>query len=318
MKVLFRTDGNETIGLGHIVRCTALAEMIAPEFQSVFILKTSTSTAIQMIEKENLTYHKIEDESDFFNMLSDGCIVVTDNYDFDGAYFEKIIQTGAKLVCIDDMVNTYYPAHLIINQNPAYIPNDYNAAPYTQFAIGLTYALLRKPFREAMQQQKKAAKNGKYLVAMGGTDPLDLSKPIIDSLRLVVPDEKISLLINEKKYPTYQELFPQIKQYHSLDATSLCQLMLEHQYLICPASSVSIEGLSLGMELICGYYADNQKAFYQYYFQNKLIKEVGNFNSTHLNLANLILDNQEKINTWNPEYPCTPFSSQFKKLLHHA
>jgi spore coat polysaccharide biosynthesis predicted glycosyltransferase SpsG len=192
VNVYFRADGNETIGLGHIVRCTALAEMIAPEFTAVFILRKSTSPAIRMISQAGFQYTLIEEEESFFSLLNSTNIAVTDGYEFDAVYFEKIIQTGARLVCIDDMVNTYYPAHLVINQNPAYTPQDYKAATYTQFAIGLDYALLRKPFRQAASLHKKAVKNGKYLIAMGGVSIFYLCKLIPNRLPCSLARSKVT------------------------------------------------------------------------------------------------------------------------------
>lgn len=314
VNVYFRADGNETIGLGHIVRCTALAEMIAPEFTAVFVLRKSTAPAIRMVSQAGFQYTMIEEEESFFSLLNSTNIAVTDGYEFDEVYFEKIIQTGARLVCIDDMVNTYYPAHLVINQNPAYTPQDYKAAPYTQFAIGLDYALLRKPFRQAVSLHKKAVKNGKYLIAMGGVDPLDISKNCIDTLLSQVAPEQITLLISSGKSTRYQTEYPMIKVVHSLSADSMCSLMLQHQFLICPASSVSIEGLCVGMELICGYYADNQKKFQEYLASNGYIINSGNF--LH---ANLLEDAIKKTRTGKYELRSLIVNpSNFTTLINSA
>ncbi|MCU0421863.1 MAG: UDP-2,4-diacetamido-2,4,6-trideoxy-beta-L-altropyranose hydrolase [Bacteroidia bacterium] len=315
MTVYFRADGNEQVGLGHIVRCTALAEMIEENFNPVFILKNSSSSALQMIEQMQFPQIIIEEEQEFFNLLSTSSIAVTDGYEFDSSYFNKIIETGSKLVCIDDMVNTFYPAHLIINQNPAFTPKDYQAAPYTQFAIGLKYALLRKPFRDAISTNKKAKKNGKYFIAMGGMDPLDLSEPIVENLKSILPDENISLLVSKNKLKYYLNKFPKIKIYHGLDAKEMCDIMLDHQYLICPASSVAIEGLSVSMELICGYYAENQKSLYQYYVKNNMVEDAGYLSESIQQLIQLITNKKHDNTAKNNEIGTTSYTHLFNRLM---
>lgn len=305
--MFIRADGNETIGLGHIVRCTALAEMLLPEYETQFICKNSSEVALSMITQSGFRYIQINDERSFFSMLSNESTVVTDGYDFDGTYFNQIVDTGAKLICIDDMANTYYPAHLIINQNPAFKESDYHAAPYTKFAIGLEYALLRKPFREANAAHKRATKNGKYLIAMGGVDPLDLSKKILDALLQSIAPSEITLLISQSKSQTYQNNYPFIQVVHSLTAAQMCNLMLNHQYLVCPASSVSIEGLCLGMELFCGYYADNQRLFYEYLVSNKTIHPLNQF---EINLKQVHTNNEYSLMN------CDFHFENFKTLLN--
>jgi len=82
-KVFIRADGNSQIGLGHLVRCIALANMLKENFEIAFVCRDIPEDLKLDIEKVNMIVKIIEDERDFLNMIEPGSIVVLDNYEFD-------------------------------------------------------------------------------------------------------------------------------------------------------------------------------------------------------------------------------------------
>ena len=70
MKVYFRVDGSAQIGLGHLVRCIALAQMLQEEFSVHFISKEIPGEIIRQIEDSRFVFSRINSEDDFFCLLT--------------------------------------------------------------------------------------------------------------------------------------------------------------------------------------------------------------------------------------------------------
>ena len=53
-KLIFRADGNAQIGLGHVMRCLALADMLQGGFSMQFALVTPSIEVRALIEKAGI------------------------------------------------------------------------------------------------------------------------------------------------------------------------------------------------------------------------------------------------------------------------
>ena len=106
-KIYFRCDGSTEIGLGHIIRSLALADMIKDHFQISFITASNDEKILSLFNPFNVFsisdyYDKSDEIIELFRIVEKNCIV-TDGYKFDSQYQARIIQNGNKLVCIDDI-----------------------------------------------------------------------------------------------------------------------------------------------------------------------------------------------------------------------
>src|ERR1700743_1989547 len=151
-KVFIRFDGNNQIGLGHLVRCTALAQMLKENFDIFFVCKQTSAASDDEITKLGFNLIVINNEDDFLSALTGNEIVVVDHYGLDSNYQKKIKDKSCKLVCIDDLHDVFFWADLIINPAPNAKPADYQGQVYTQFALGLDYVLLRPEFLKQAQK----------------------------------------------------------------------------------------------------------------------------------------------------------------------
>lgn len=275
-QALFRVDGNSEIGLGHVMRSLALADMISDQFDCSFFCINPSEYIKNEISKYCKEIFIIENESTFINLILRGQIIVLDGYQFSSEYMQKIVNKGAKLICIDDMHNKFYPAHLIINHSPSAIATNYEKAPYTKLLLGLDYALLRKPFRNASKQKKATTSFKNLLVSMGGADSLNLSQIVLNAAIASGQFENISVIAAPERRVqlNYSE---QMKVYSHLSAEKIAELMLHNDIMIGPASSVTLEALATNLPVICGYYEENQKEFYNYLNDNKIVFGAGNF-----------------------------------------
>ena len=60
-RVLFRADGNTVVGLGHLVRCQALAQALQPAFLSVFVLRDPSPGISQQLADAGLLVVAVPD-----------------------------------------------------------------------------------------------------------------------------------------------------------------------------------------------------------------------------------------------------------------
>jgi UDP-2,4-diacetamido-2,4,6-trideoxy-beta-L-altropyranose hydrolase len=275
-KVLFRVDGDAHIGLGHLVRCIALANMLCGKFEITFFCQAIPQNIINELEEHSFKLITIADEFEFFNEITSRDVIVLDGYQFNIDYQKKITQTGARLVCIDDLHNTEFVAHLIINHAPGVFPADYTAQPYTGFALGLDYVLLRPLFLQQARQTQVARNKDTVLICFGGSDPQNLTKKTLEIVLKVNTFKKIIVIVGAA-YVFENTINDLIKNnlhigYHkAISESEMLDLMLKSDLAIVPASGILFETMTTGCNIIAGCYIDNQKILY-----NKL-KSIGAF-----------------------------------------
>jgi spore coat polysaccharide biosynthesis predicted glycosyltransferase SpsG len=183
MKIIIRVDGNEIIGLGHLTRCTALAEILRNVFKIVFVFKEAPEFNVSSIKKMGFDTVKIELEENWHNMINPGDIIVLDGYQFDVEDHIQLKNLGAKLVCIDDLHDKPFDADLIINHAPGIKKTDYVAKEYTNFALGVEYSLLRSEFLSAAKNKRKIKDEiQNAFVWVGGADFKSISEKVVKPL----------------------------------------------------------------------------------------------------------------------------------------
>ena len=187
-KVIFRADGSDRIGLGHLIRSQALAEMLADDFDCVFALAEAPAVIAEELASRFSVYWlppaaayplvaasqqqeeaptplaaqqqagkaspaaaatQQQQAAALAALASPHDIIVLDGYPFDTAYQQVLRERGCKLVSIDDIHAYPFVVDAIINTAGGVRPMHYQALPGTRFCLGLRYALLRRPFRLA-------------------------------------------------------------------------------------------------------------------------------------------------------------------------
>ena len=285
-KVIIRVDGNSNIGLGHIYRGIALAEMLKEEFTIEFI--TRKNTTISPIKESGFNYTYIPKTVDFSkepiwikkNYPTD-TIVVLDGYDFNETYQQKIKDLDYKLVYIDDLAQGTQKADLVINHSPEINESDYEKEDYTDLALGLNYALLRKPFIKFERKKVKIRKEIKNIfVSFGGTDINDFSFATVNEINKLEFVDKINVVLGAayKHKKIFKLRNSKIKFHKNITGTEVFIIMKDADLAIVPASTISIELASLGIPIILGYFVDNQIGIYNGFIEKDSVKAIGHFN----------------------------------------
>jgi UDP-2,4-diacetamido-2,4,6-trideoxy-beta-L-altropyranose hydrolase len=306
--IIIRVDGSPEIGLGHIYRGIALAEMLKEDFSVTFIVKSSsTISPIKeagfhiLILPEDINMSK-EPEWLIQNFQTDS-IIILDGYQFLENYQRILKNKGFKLVYVDDLVEFHMYADLVINHAPGVKPEDYSAESYTKFALGPKYAILRPVFLEATKQKRLIPTIDTAFVCFGGADSNDLTLMSTKILLQIKQIERINIVVGAAYRHTeiysLQKKIPLINIFQNLTEKELIEVMFKSNLAIASASTILYELCTVKMAILSGYYIENQKNIYYGLIDYKSIYGIGNFRtikkSTYLKHLNAILSDQNNI-----------------------
>ena len=133
-KIIFRVDGGANIGMGHISRCCALADMLKDSFKIHFYTRANTEAIIENIKNYSDNVFTLsdaisytEESSQWISVLDGNETVVLDGYNFDTNYQQQVKAKGSKLVCIDDIHAYPFVADAVINHAPGIKKERYSA-----------------------------------------------------------------------------------------------------------------------------------------------------------------------------------------------
>lgn len=191
-------------------------------------------------------------------------IVVLDGYHFRTDYQRTIREKGCIVVCIDDIHAYHFVADVIINHAAGIAEADYDAEPHTRFFLGLKYALLRKPFREAAKNRDFKDREVVILICMGGADPNNDTLKVLEKCRTLNGNLRYYVVTGPAYL--YKEELGNFIQSSGLNVNWLVDIsgkemlyyMRKCPVAVLPPSTVAYEYLSVGGVLYLKVTADNQ------------------------------------------------------------
>lgn len=199
MTIVFRTDGNTSIGTGHAMRCLALAQACRDCDVDVALASAELPAAIaRRWSAEGVPQHSVSEipgsleDANWTARLSrelDVRWVVVDGYRFSPEYHRRLKELGCTVLSIDDRGSAGpFCADIVLNQN-AYADQGFypDAGASARLLLGLPYLLLRREFCENAGRHKRLAplRAAKLLVTLGGSDPDNATRTVLESLRLL-------------------------------------------------------------------------------------------------------------------------------------
>lgn len=282
--VSIRADGDSMIGLGHVTRCISLAHMLRHEFNIRFFCHAITEQLAQEITTNGWDLVRIECENQLLQSITPADTVVLDGYHFDANYQKEIKSRQAKLVCIDDICSGEYYADLIINHAPGVKEERYRAKPYTQFALGQDYALLRPAFLKQASATRRIGSFETLLICFGGSDYRNLTGNVLQIVLEFGAFQEIYIVTGsanshvEVLLPIVEANRERVKHFHAVDEMQMMRLMLRAEIAVVPASGILFEALACGNLVLSGYYVENQQAIFNGFKDLHAIVSLQDFN----------------------------------------
>lgn len=284
VKIVFRADGSPTVGLGHIYRLMAFYELVTGKYQKLFIV--NSVSPISQFEEEidylQVPFTNSEEEVEWIkeNFDPTNVILVLDGYNFNEDYQAKLKSIGFRIIFVDDHVAFTQHADIVLNHALGVTSSCYHSMPYTRYALGSDFALLRKAFLEVVYNDRKLKDIDTILVCFGGADPLGLTERMINMITRISSVSKINVILggsNETFKDNFNLIGTQLVVYRNLNASEMINVMLESDLAIASSSTISYELCCCQTPMICGYFIDNQRLIYEGLKTHKVMIPIGDF-----------------------------------------
>lgn len=173
-----RADANARIGLGHAMRCFALAEgWRARGGEAVFCSGGALPEQLAArLERTGVGFHILEDAEDgraFASAASEhGARWLVLDGPFADAGFASAAREAAPVLLIDDAADKdAYPADLLLNQNVQASAASYEDRTSAKILTGPRYALIRSDLRQDLVEREISEAPKRILALVGGADP---------------------------------------------------------------------------------------------------------------------------------------------------
>ena len=308
--IVFRADGNNKIGYGHVMRCLSIADAFSKRGEEcLFVLADPflqgrieargyscviLGTRFDHMEKEAFTLKKL-----FENRKPDWMIL--DSYFITEEYLGLIRPFVCKLACLDDLGRVWKGIDALINYNLYADTLDYLKSyeeigqSSIRLLLGPSYAPLRDLYREVPPKEIKN-KAEDVLISTGGTDPIHLALGLMKHMAEMgcfsdpyLPTFHFLIGANADKDEIFSmaEENPKIQVYENLP--SLKELYLKCDLAVSAAGSTLYELCACGVPTITYVLADNQILGNQAFHAQGLMLSLGDLRDTE-NAPVLVFD----------------------------
>ena len=282
-RIAFRVDGNQRIGLGHLVRCRNLADyLFASEAVDVCIFTKDYQEASALFAKRypiKVIPSGLEEEAEtrlLFDFLTDyqPHLIITDCQDTTATYVERISGTRAKTVNFDDLGSGREHCDLLIDAN---LGCD-NVPTGPVVLSGPAYMVLHPLFAELRVGDKLAPMEvNQVLISLGGSDSENLTRKVVEALRDLPFNFTV---VVGKAYPHYQELYEFVQQNMEnitllRGVETLAPLIAKADLVVIAAGITLYETLCLGVPAIVLAQEKHQELIAQRYAGEKVIRYLG-------------------------------------------
>ena len=274
--LIIRADASTEIGIGHFMRCLALAQGWKDAGgKVVFITACQNEALLRRLRDEEFDIHLLAgayphagDWDYTKNILTayPGAWVVLDGYHFDETYQQQVKELGHRLLVIDDMAHLkHYYADIILNQNLHAQQLQYSCEPHTRLLLGTRYVLLRQEFLTWKNWKRRTPEVAKrILVTLGGSDPRNHTLKAIQALQKVEVDGLEAIVVVGASNPYADVLETAIEQSHVpirllRNARNMPELIAWADTAVSTAGTTTWELLFLGTPILALISAYNQQ-----------------------------------------------------------
>lgn len=194
-KLWIRVDASQDVGIGHLMRCLALAQAWRRRGGEACFLGRCEAKVSKRIAEEGFTIcppegacrqGRVEEpwHSWWKSTRDHSEWVVLDGYGFGTEYQSEVKGLGKRVLVIDDYNHlARYEADILLNQNIGASHYRYQTTPGCTLLTGTRYALLRNEFLQSRITHPETPEVARrILVLCGGADPTGVTFKILEGL----------------------------------------------------------------------------------------------------------------------------------------
>ncbi|MCS6945108.1 MAG: UDP-2,4-diacetamido-2,4,6-trideoxy-beta-L-altropyranose hydrolase [Sutterellaceae bacterium] len=192
--VAFRVDADERIGLGHVMRCLALARALAEKgVKAVFLsrlLPAAVDCRLRQVGASVVVLPGGTPDEDALHTLTsarafNASWICVDHYDLGEQWERTVAAAGFPLAAIDDYGRSSHACTLLIDHNVGAQCSHYKTSLRrdTKLLVGPRYALLRPGFTRRPRTKRESGLR-RLQISFGGSDPTGETEKAIEAIAL--------------------------------------------------------------------------------------------------------------------------------------
>lgn len=183
-RLVIRADADGRIGMGHVMRCLALAQSWIGFGGTVRLACTAVPPAIAERYHAEGAEVVLHDRWPPQDLVDAAAAVVVDGLEIADADLAALAEEAPPLAIIDDMGHRpAYPGALVVNQNLHASHRLYAGKSDARLCLGPGWGLLRREFRPTGAEPRPMPDfASRLLVLMGGADPKGYSALALDAV----------------------------------------------------------------------------------------------------------------------------------------
>lgn len=297
-----RVDANEEIGMGHFVRCLAVANQLKSLGEKVMFI-SSDDYIKEKVEKDGFNfvslinkYYEKDSEIDILICLlkkNNINTLLLDSYEVTELYM-KCLHEIVRIIYIDDINLFKYLADVIINYTYNTEFSIYEEKKYeknTKFCLGSRYIPLREEFAYNKIEIKKEV--GAIFITTGGTDNYNIIMELIKQLSADEFQGITKYIVVGKFYKKYDELKilenDFLKVYQNI--SDIYNIMKKCDIAISAGGTTVAELCAMGIPTIAFSMADNQLEGTKAYDKDGIIIYTGDVRNDKEKVVLKIIEN---------------------------
>jgi len=281
MQLGFRVGGGGNgVGLGHIMRCIAIAEAFREKnIDSTFVC-SNYPAVIPLIKMHGFAVDVLPlntspdtDLQHTLQLLHDADIIIADDYGFPSSYLKGLSQNGQFIACLDDKMDRHLAVDVVIG-NAYATHEDYHEkiSHHALLLSGPKYLPLRTEYRNVIPREVKD-KITRVLITCGGEDCLNVTQKVLDALQ----DEReiVLVVLVGGAYPFYNELKTRLEtsglkfELHR-NVENVMPIQQNVDVAITAAGTTVWELSAVGTPMVVIQTADNQSGTVEYIQKNQM------------------------------------------------
>lgn len=303
-----RADGNEKIGMGHVMRCLSIAEALRRQGEEILFL-TADERPAGLIEERGFPlkilftwYDEMEVELPQLMalLMGDGAggetkkpKILVDSY-FVTAFYLRNLRLSAKVILMDDEKRAVYPCDGLVNYNiyGKTLGYEKEYPPETRLYLGCDYMPLREEFCGKGYTVRDRADH--ILLTTGGGDGCHMALAMAERLlekkkgdragkdaSQNTPRQKTWHIVCGPYQQDTEELEKlaagsDILQIHK-NVTDMSELMRSCDIAVAAAGSTLYELCSIGVPTVGFYFAENQRRNMEAFGKLTPVMNAGDF-----------------------------------------
>jgi UDP-2,4-diacetamido-2,4,6-trideoxy-beta-L-altropyranose hydrolase len=292
VNVAIRVDASFDIGIGHVMRCLAFANIMVGRGAAVaFLCRNQTGHLFELIREAGFAVATLpsfpattpdeaalkglqgtrwkEDAEESLGALRSMAfrpdLLVVDQYSLEKRWERALRPAAPRILVIDDLANREHDCDVLLDPNLHDSPGSRYTGlvgEHTRVFVGPQYALLRPEFdRIAPRTRDQGVR--KMLVFFGGADPSNEALKIVHALRALATRAPRAVLVLGPISPHAQEIrrtASGLAEIEVIGATNeMARLMAESDLALGTCGGAAWERCVLGLPALVVVSAENQR-----------------------------------------------------------